>query len=167
MLTTDLNRYSPIFQTLHDEPKPVGRLLDGTHYSVLRSATWHTPSLERRTEGAYHDFSIIWDRDHDPRIVQVLENIYFAGLLAPVLFAGERKGDLTLWVDEQTPMARNPSAFQARVLPHAHVAGDYWTCSVVSVAEPDYLVGYLEFVRMLWSLGHHARESESSGATGG
>ena len=43
-----------------------------------------------------HDFAVIWDEDHDDRIIQVIEAIYMAGLLSPIQFIGERKGTLTI-----------------------------------------------------------------------
>jgi hypothetical protein len=39
---------------------------------------------------------VIWDEDHDERVIGVVERMYFAGLLHPVLFVGERKGSLTV-----------------------------------------------------------------------
>jgi hypothetical protein len=45
-----------------------------------------------------HDFAVIWDEDHDNRIINVIEHIYMAGLLSPIQFIGERKGCLTVIV---------------------------------------------------------------------
>ena len=42
-----------------------------------------------------HDFAVIWDEDHDVRVIEAIERIYMAGLLSPVQFIGERKGSLT------------------------------------------------------------------------
>lgn len=90
--------YSPLFSCLYDEPAPVGHLGRGTHYSVLRSVEWldvvraplHLPQI--------HDFAVIWDEDHDTRVIEVLDDIYMAGLLSPIQFIGERKGTLTVIV---------------------------------------------------------------------
>lgn len=42
-----------------------------------------------------HDFAVIWDEDHDERIIEAVERIYMAGLLSPIQFIGERKDVLT------------------------------------------------------------------------
>ena len=41
---------------------------------------------------------MIWDEDHDTRVIEAVEQIYMAGLLSPVQFIGERKGMLTVIV---------------------------------------------------------------------
>ena len=63
-----MKQYSPFFSTLHDEDGPVGHLGGGTHYSVLRAVLWEP-------EPAFHDFAVVWDEDHDLRVVWVLEQM--------------------------------------------------------------------------------------------
>ena len=41
---------------------------------------------------------MIWDEDHDTRVIEAIEQIYMSGLLSPVQFIGERKGGLTVIV---------------------------------------------------------------------
>jgi hypothetical protein len=93
--------YSHFFSTLHDEQAAVGSLGARTHYSVLRAVLW-TPKAR------FHDFAVIWDEDHDLRIVWVIEQMFVADLLADVVFIGERKGGVTV-------ITRTP--------PSAHYAG--------------------------------------------
>lgn len=90
------NQYSDYFHTLHDETQPVGNLGRGTHYSVLRYASWHDVELKRLDQPVTHDFSVIWDEDHDTRIISAIEKIFEAGLLAPIQFIGERKAFLSI-----------------------------------------------------------------------
>lgn len=90
--------YSTYFTCLHDEPNEYGSLGRGTHYSVLRSVEWLDVSRQPLAEPQVHDFAVIWDEDHDTRVIEAAERIYFAGLLSPVQFIGERKGSLTVIV---------------------------------------------------------------------
>ena len=78
-----MRTYSPFFQTLYDEQAPVGHLGRGTHYSVLRAAVFHDELGEILPENRYkgphakfHDFAVIWDEDHDKRVIEVIEQIY-------------------------------------------------------------------------------------------
>src|SRR5450759_5518555 len=94
--------YSPFFATLHDETSPVGRFGRGTHYSVLRTVTWHDSCLNPLPNAEFLDFAIIWDDDPDTRVMMVVETMYFDGLLAPVRFIAERKGGLIVLVAPET-----------------------------------------------------------------
>ena len=100
--------YSSLFACLHDEPAPVGHLGRGTHYSIFRSVEWLDVVRSPLRLPQIHDFAVIWDEDHDTRVIEVIEDIYMAGLLSPVQFIGERKGTLTVivaakfyWADTQ------------------------------------------------------------------
>lgn len=97
--------YSPFFQTLHDEIQPVGRLGRGTHYSVLRVPIWQDEWLNPMPQALFLDFAIIWDEDHDERVIEVVEALYLSGLLAPVRFIGERKGSLSVFIGIKTMQA--------------------------------------------------------------
>lgn len=90
--------YSSLFSTIYDENIPVGNLGRGTHYSVLRCTEWFDVIRSPLQEAQIHDFAVIWDEDHDTRVISVIEKLYIAGLLSPVQFIGERKGLLTLIV---------------------------------------------------------------------
>jgi hypothetical protein len=91
-----VNTYCPFFQTQHDETHPVGRFGRGTHYSVLRAPVWHDESTKRLDRCAFLDFAIIWDEDHDDRVIDAIMALYISGLLAPVRYIGERKGTLSV-----------------------------------------------------------------------
>ena len=86
----------PFFQTLHDETRPVGNLGRGTHYSVLRAPVWHDEFMNRLERCAFLDFAIIWDEDHDDRVIDAIMVLYISGMLAPVRYIGERKGTLSV-----------------------------------------------------------------------
>ena len=90
--------YSQFFETLHDETHPVGSLGRGTHYSVFRAVTWHDTFLNPLPKAEFLNFAVIWDEDHDTRVVKVVHTLCFEGLLAPVRLIGERKGRLTVLV---------------------------------------------------------------------
>lgn len=90
--------YSTLFSTLYDEKEPIGSLGRGTHYSVLRSVEWLDVTRTPVNPPQIHDFAVIWDEDHDTRVMEAIEKIYMAGLLSPVQFIGERKGLLTVIV---------------------------------------------------------------------
>jgi hypothetical protein len=92
------NKYSDYFTTIYDQTEPVGKLGRGTHYSVLRYASWFDVEAKRINIPQTHDFAVIWDEDHDTRVIQAIEKIYQAGLLSPVQFVGERKAFLSVVV---------------------------------------------------------------------
>lgn len=91
--------YSHLFSCLYDQPEPIGRLGRGVHYSVFRSTQWRAIDGDHLTAPRVHDFAVIWDEDHDERVIRVAERLHMAGLLWPVVFIGERKGVVTLLLD--------------------------------------------------------------------
>lgn len=91
-------QYSNLFSCLYDEARPVGQLGRGTHYSVMRAVEWRDVDMNPVQQGQIHDFAVVWDEDHDERIIDAIEHIYLSGLLSPVQFIGERKGTLTVIV---------------------------------------------------------------------
>ena len=82
-----MRQYSTLFTTLYDQPEPVGQLGDA-HYSVLRASVW-VPMIGR-PRLSMHDFAIIWDKDHDERVIWIAEKLLEAGLLHHVLLIAER-----------------------------------------------------------------------------
>lgn len=98
-----MHSYSPLFQTIYDEQAPVIDLGRGTHYSILRAVVWNDwndgdNNVSRRAK--YLDFAIIWDEDHDDRIINVLEEIYLFGYLSLGTIFGERKGGFTFVLND-------------------------------------------------------------------
>ena len=157
--------YSPLFHTLHDETDPVGKLGRGTHYSVLSAVQWadnrrlmrHVPGIQR--------FAVVWDEDHDTRIIQVIEAAYMRGIFAPVLYIGERKAFLTIVVNDeffeiiQADWASYTMAWDD-ICKETH--GDSWNIKLVRVTEAvDEMIGadrakvatYLQNIHNLWNLG--------------
>lgn len=76
--------YSALLACLYDEPEPVGHLGRGTHYSIFRTAEWRDVVLDPLPVPQIHDFAIIWDEDHDTRVIEAVEAIYMTGLLSPI-----------------------------------------------------------------------------------
>lgn len=85
-----LPRYSTLFQTVYDEQEPVVGIGRGCHYSILRAK-----DNTRKDVNAYFDFAVLWDEDHDKRVIPVLEALYQKKLLVNYVVVGERKGGLT------------------------------------------------------------------------
>jgi len=153
--------YSPYFKTLHDEEGPTGFLGRGTHYSILQTYSWQDVELRRLEEAHLRRTGIIWDEDHDERIIPVLENLHVKGLLAPALFIGERKGmfNIVTIVNMPHPYVAKCADTVRRITGES---GDLWEAAVSSIgsdsptiiaAEPDDVRLYLNAIRMLWSLG--------------
>jgi hypothetical protein len=90
-----MRTYSDFFKTLHDEAGPTGRLGQGTHYSVVRALVFHDPMGRSFSPGRWTDFAVIWDEDHDTRVMDPIWEIYRQGLLSSFLFFGEHKGVFT------------------------------------------------------------------------
>jgi hypothetical protein len=90
-----MRMYSDFFKTLHDETGPTGYLGQGTHHSVLRAVAFHDPMGSPLSEGRFTDFAVIWDVDHDVRVLEPIEGIYRLGLLSSFVMFGEHKGTFT------------------------------------------------------------------------
>jgi hypothetical protein len=88
-----VQRYSDFFSTLYDETEPVAYFGHGTHYSILRAVI-------TRIEPVFHDFAVIWDEDHDTRVIWIIEKMFAFGLIQNALFIGERKGHITVLTQE-------------------------------------------------------------------
>lgn len=159
--------YSPFFQTLYDQTEPVGSLGRGTHYSVLRAIVFHDQHGEplkqdryRPVQAQHHDFVILWDEDHDERIVDVLHKIYAVGILPMFTFLGERKGGLTALARADSEVLRHFAARQVEELCD-DINGDYWNSEVGTHMQPGAIINdkeervrlFLENIDMLWKLG--------------
>jgi hypothetical protein len=90
-----MQRYSDFFRTIHDETSPAGYLGRGTHYSVLRTVVFHDPVGKPLPEGQFANFAVVWDRDHDVRVIEPILEIYRRGLLSSFVAFGEHKGLFT------------------------------------------------------------------------
>lgn len=170
-----LPTYSPFFSCVYDEQEPVGQLGRGTHYSVLRTAEWFDVDRSPLDEAQVHDLAVIWDEDHDERVVPVIEQIYMNGLLSPVQFIGERKGMLTVILASRFYLNRphgELEEYEARIKEISQKGPycDVWTLEIgcfnrehheppftcadgiISDSE-DRVITYLRNIDSLWSLG--------------
>lgn len=166
--------YSPFFQRLHDELRPVGDFGRGTHYSVLRVPIWQDEWLNPQPHGALLDFAVIWDEDHDERVMEVIGDLYFGGLLAPVRFIGERKGSLNVLLDAKTVDAWDHAALKNYGDAVSHISQgleDPWPATVDTVLGPHHsiihapqenVIMYLQNIQLLWQLGRKPHDARSS-----
>ncbi|MBO9724189.1 MAG: hypothetical protein J7530_07430 [Novosphingobium sp.] len=171
--------YSHAFSCLYDERAPVGQLGRGVHHSVFRSVQWRDIGGDPLEKGRIHDFAVIWDEDHDTRVIEAAEKLHLAGFLWPVVFIGERKGVLTiLFAAMAGPLQDRHTDHLASIRAIAEDAGDdRWSCQMgwfqrVEVLEEGTncngsgiindaewrVVNYLNGIDALWELG------EKSGA---
>ena len=158
-----MRTYSPFLQTIYDQSEPVGSLGRGTHYSILRALNWRTVEGAALEAAVYRDFSIIWDEDHDHRVIASIEAMYAHGLLFPVLFIGERKGGLSVVVDPNFPRSEAWQTYQQRVEELTQNLPDAWGSDVTVFGDadaslindsPERVSLYLSNIQMLWSLGN-------------
>jgi hypothetical protein len=163
-----MKQYSPFFETLYDQPEPVGVLGRGTHYSVLRIPCWHHPDLTSRSTAFDQDFAVLWDEDHDERVIPVIEGLYRAGLLAPLRYIAERKGGLFVLLDSDAAVALQSrgqlTLYRDRLEGAIKPERDYWELMGFGVvgAQLERIVDdtdervqcYLSAINMLWNLGH-------------
>lgn len=157
--------YSPFFHTLYDEPPPVGDVAGPANYSVLRAPIWHDDSLNPLPHGDLLDFAVIWDEDHDVRVITALEEMYFGGLLSPVRFIGERGGRLTVLLAARTLETWTGSMlldYRAAVSRLSHGLAEPWPSTVDEIFGRDHSImegtveevdTYLDDIVLQWQLG--------------
>jgi hypothetical protein len=156
--------YSPFFQVLYDQRAPVGHLGRGAHYSVLRAPVWHDEALHPLKQTQLRDFAVIWDEDHDERVIEAVEALYFEGLLSPVKYIGERKGTLTVLVSGHNKALRTEAAltrYAEAVNRISQALDDPWPAIVdihqsmehsIIHDEPGLVMVYLTHIQILWDL---------------
>jgi hypothetical protein len=172
---TNTPNYSTLVSCLYDEREPIGNLGRGTHYSILRSVEWLDVVRSPLKTPEIHDFAVIWDEDHDSRVIGVIEQIYMAGLLSPIQFIGERKGCLTVIVAAKFYYFDSDKALDAysRALEsvmRSAIQDDAWSIQVglfdrrpgsphqtdlkaLINAEEHRIVTYARNIDSLWNLG--------------
>jgi hypothetical protein len=160
-----MQKYSDFFQTLHDEQAPTGQFGRGTHYSVFRTLVWKDELGAPLDVAHYHDFSVIWDEDHDARVFDAISSLHRKGLLSAAVFVGERKGMFSLLMSDSTRNSMSDDAFARYCSDVAAVTecvgGDHWPAEVGVVSSPggiisaqqEHVVLYLATISMLWHLG--------------
>ena len=119
--------YSTLFTCLHDEDRQGTSCLPA--YSVFRAVDSRDVTRKPTERPRVHDFVVIWDDDHDTRIIAVIEEMLMAGILPGVQFISEHKGTLsiiraapTYWVDLEE--------FRAQVSKLSAATGDWWVVEV-------------------------------------
>jgi len=168
--------YSPHFSCLYDEAEPIGNIGRGSHYSVFRTAEWRNVVREPLDHAQIHDFAVVWDEDHDERVIDVAERIYMAGLFSPIQFIGERKGGLTVIIAARFRFYHPEPVFSNWVRDIQRIAsdinGDSWGLSLGQFdktlfegaphqTEPGSIIqdsderaiAYLRHIDNLWNLG--------------
>jgi hypothetical protein len=158
-----MQKYSDFFQTLHDEQTPTGTLGRGTHYSILRAVVFQDEEGKALAEAEFFDFAVIWDEDHDLRVIEAIQRIYIAGLLPRFTIFGERKGCFTAIIKGEFKDESQREWLSGRV--HAitcNLDNDSWPASSVELDSPDNKIIsdtpervnlYIENLIMLWELG--------------
>lgn len=123
-----MRTYSSIIHCLYDLPDaPNGRF---GAYSVFRAIDSRDVEQQPTSLPRVHDFAVIWDDDHDTRVIPVLEEMLMAGLLPGVQFIGEHKGTLTIILAARTYWKIDVKAYAKRVENLTSAAGDYWAVNV-------------------------------------
>jgi hypothetical protein len=120
--------YSTLMQCLHDQAHPV--VPHYGHYSVFRAIDARDVTQKPTSLPRVHDFAVIWDDDHDSRIIPVIEEMLMAGLLPGVQFVGEHKGTLTVILAARTYWEIDLDAFKTKVASLTQAAGDFWDVRV-------------------------------------
>lgn len=179
--------YSHHFSCLHDEQEPVGNIGRGSHYSVFRTAEWRDVVRDPLEQAQVHDFAVIWDEDHDERVIDVAERIYMAGLFSPIQFIGERKGSLNVVFAARFRFHHPEEIFQKWERDIQRIAsdvdGDSWNVNFGRFdknlfeggphqTEPGYIIqdtearaiAYLRHIDNLWNLGTWAYKPKNSAA---
>lgn len=179
-----IRQYSTYFSCLYDEREPVGRLGRGTHYSIMRSVEWLDVCRNPLSLPHVHDFAVIWDEDHDDRIIDAIERIYMAGLLSPVQFIGERKGVLTALIAARFRFSGVEEEYNDYMLRVEKICdsvhGDHWPVEIgmfdrspgwpphqtevggLIAADDEKVITYLRNIDNIWRLGTRPFEPESS-----
>lgn len=120
--------YSTFLQCLYDQSSPV--VPHYGHYSIFRAIDSRDVTQKPTLLPRVHDFAVIWDDDHDRRIIPVIEEMLMAGLLPGVQFLGEHKGTLTIILAARTYWLIDLDSFTANVLDLTKAVGDVWDIRV-------------------------------------
>ena len=90
-------------------------------------------------EGKFCDFAVIWDEDHDERVIEPIEAVYRHGFLASFLIFGERKGGFTaILADAEVREPERRRSLAARLASITeNVDGDVWSACVTTLGNTD------------------------------
>lgn len=159
--------HAPSLRLLYDQPEPVGNLGRGTHHSVFRAVIWDEREKTTASRALFHDVAVVWDEDHDVRVLRVLEHVYLAGLLRPIAAIGERKGTLHVVLNREASLTSDGDdvlALRERLTDLATAREDTWPVSIALWNEPSEIIGaspsvisdYLRGIDASWQLGSKA-----------
>lgn len=155
--------YSPYFKTIIDE-RESGLFGRGSHISILECLMPIEDQIKK------YRFGVVWDEDHDERVIKVIEHLYSMGLMNDVIFIGERKGNLTIVFDDgfttQYDIPQNYIDSVEAVCDTAleySCGGDNWPVNIFPTIEDsegylmqgsqEFAIGYLKGVQAQWGLG--------------
>ena len=92
----DTPKYSPHLHCIYDESAPTNHFGRGTHYSIFQALSWRSKKGKLNQQATVHNVAVIWDEDHDERIIPCMEALLMNGLLYAVSIIGERKGHMNI-----------------------------------------------------------------------
>jgi hypothetical protein len=146
----------------HLQPTILAKLIGrGTHYSVFRATVFHDVHGKPLLGAKFFDFAIIWDEDHDERVLQPVERLYRSGDLPSFIIFGERKGMFFGLVVPRFTQGGLAKGERALVRVCQDVGGDHWTSQLAFRHDPSGIISddkervvlYLNTINMLWKLG--------------
>ncbi|MFM0503213.1 MULTISPECIES: hypothetical protein [Paraburkholderia] len=136
---------------------------------MLRTPVWQDEFLNRLDRCAFLGFAVIWDEDHDDRVIDAVMALYVSGLLSPVRHIGERKSTLTVllaldvvrkWEPERLKEYGDGIKDICRCMDYpwsAHVdSADGHGHSIIH-ASPEDVALYPKNIDLLWQLGVGSR----------
>ena len=89
------------FKSLHYKISPAGKSKQNKHFSVLRAGPSSNMPPNFEDISTYQAFVIIWEKEHNIKVIKIVEKLYSERLLSPILFIEERKGFLTIIIDKK------------------------------------------------------------------
>jgi hypothetical protein len=159
-----MQKYSEFFETLHDEQGRVGSML--CHYSILRAMVFHDEFGNALPIARRQKFAVIWDDDHDERIIQPIEKLFCEGLLSSFVMFGEQKAVFYAMAAEQLAAPKfkaRVSHLEKRIEAACHYIdiGDQWGAQLEWINAPGLMMNasddkarlYAATIKMLWDLG--------------
>jgi hypothetical protein len=109
----------------------------------LRAIVWHDTTGKPLNTAHYFDFCIIWDEDHDTRVIKIAEKAYINGFLNSMLFLGERKGIFTAVLDHNfvKNAPKKVESIYGEIFEWTRdVDNDTWPVSLVSIRNSDFQI---------------------------
>jgi hypothetical protein len=160
-----MKKYSNSFKTLCDETKPTGNIGRGCHYSIFEAK-----DNTSKQENAFFNFAVIWDEDHDTRVIKVLEDLYEQQKLTNYIIVGERKGGFYAVLDpvkQRGPLNSLPD--------HLNIEdGDEWIAQTLTLNEVflldtcliqdghENVTRYINAILEKWQLGRILKSKEKT-----